>query len=134
MIFTFGPPPKNLTLPAAKNPFSSSPVERSVEEILTVTPENRMICDPYPRLLVARDQVNQGAAVLVMSVSAARKIGVPEDNWVYLHGHADMVEQPFLDRDDVGRSPATELAAREWLLSRFAGDQVFADSFEHAPR
>lgn len=29
---------------------------------------------------------------------------------------------------------ATELAAREWLLSRFAGDQVFADSFEHAPR
>ena len=51
---------------AAKNPFSSSPVERSLEEIETVTDDNRMICDPYPRLLVARDTVNQGAAALVM--------------------------------------------------------------------
>lgn len=44
---------------AAKNPFSFSPVERSVTELITVTDQNRMICDPYPRLMVARDQVNQ---------------------------------------------------------------------------
>ena len=56
---------------AAKNPFSSSPVERSAEEIATVTDDNRMIADPYTRLLVARDQVNQGAAALLMSVAAA---------------------------------------------------------------
>ncbi len=31
---------------AAKNPFSASPVERSVEELITVTDSNRMICDP----------------------------------------------------------------------------------------
>ena len=91
---------------AAKNPFSSSPVERSVEEIITVTDDNRMICDPYPRLLVARDQVNQGAAALLMSVEAARRLGVPEEKWVYLHGHADMVEQGLLDRADLGASPA----------------------------
>ena len=60
---------------AAKNPFSSSPVERSVEEIITVTDSNRMICDPYPRLLVARDQVNMGAAAVLMSVEAARRLG-----------------------------------------------------------
>jgi acetyl-CoA C-acetyltransferase len=104
---------------AAKNPFSSSPVERSVDEIMTVTGDNRMICDPYPRLLVARDQVNQGAAVLVMAVGAARRLGVPEDKWVYLHGHSDMVEQTFLDRADVGSSPATVMAATEAL--RVAG-------------
>ena len=78
---------------AAKNPFSSSPVERSVEEIETVTDDNRMICDPYPRLMVARDQVNMGAAALLMSVAAARKLGVPEGKWVYLRGHADMKGQ-----------------------------------------
>ncbi len=104
---------------AAKNPFSSSPVERSVEEILTVTSDNRMICDPYPRLLVARDQVNQGAAALVMSVGAARRLGVPEERWVYLHGHSDLVEEDFLDRADTGASPATALAAQEAL--RVAG-------------
>jgi acetyl-CoA C-acetyltransferase len=100
---------------AAKNPFSSSPVERSVEELITVTESNRMICDPYPRLLLARDQVNQGAAVLLMSVEAARRLGVPEEKWVYLRGHADLVEQKLLDRRDVGTSPASVMAVREAL-------------------
>src|SRR5690349_8182890 len=100
---------------AAKNPISSSPVERSVEEILTVTDDNRMICDPYPRLLVARDQVNQGAAAVMMSVEAARRLGVPEEKWIYVHGHSDMVEQATLDRADLGASPASVLAVREAL-------------------
>src|SRR5262245_14364726 len=92
---------------AAKNPFSSSPVERSVDEIRTVSDDNRMICDPYPRLLVARDQVNQGAAAIMMSVEAARRLGVPEANWIYVHGHSDMVEQATLDRADLGAGPAS---------------------------
>ncbi|OBG99525.1 acetyl-CoA acetyltransferase, partial [Mycobacterium sp. E136] len=100
---------------AAKNPFSSSPVERSVDEIIAVTDDNRMICDPYPRLLVARDQVNQGAAAIMMSVAAARRLGVPEEKWVYLHGHSDMTEQGLLDRVDLGASPATVHAVREAL-------------------
>ncbi|WP_193044075.1 acetyl-CoA acetyltransferase [Mycolicibacterium baixiangningiae] len=104
---------------AAKNPFSSSPVERSVQEIETVTEDNRMICDPYPRLLVARDTVNQGAAALVMSVAAARRLGVPEEKWVYLRGHADQTEQALLDRADLGVSISAEQAVAEAL--RVAG-------------
>ncbi|MDF2584092.1 MAG: acetyl-CoA acetyltransferase [Mycobacterium sp.] len=104
---------------AAKNPLSSSPVQRSVDELLTVTAENRMICDPYPRLMVARDQVNQGAAVLIMSVAAARRLSVPEEKWVYLHGHADMVEQQLLDRADLSASLSAEKAVAEAL--RVAG-------------
>ena len=104
---------------AAKNPFSSSPVERSVDEIETVTDENRMICDPYPRLLVARDTVNQGAAALVMSVAAARRLGVPEEKWVYLRGHADQTEQDLLDRVDLSVSHSAKQAVAEAL--RVAG-------------
>ena len=104
---------------AAKNPFSSSPVERSVEEIVTVTDENRMICDPYPRLLVARDTVNQGAAVLLMSVAAARRLGVPEEKWVYLRGHADQTEQDLLARVELGVSVSAKNAVAEAL--RVAG-------------
>ncbi|CAN5215784.1 acetyl-CoA acetyltransferase [soil metagenome] len=110
---------------AAKNPFSSSPVERSVDEIITVTDENRMICDPYPRLLVARDTVNQGAAVLVMSVAAARRLGVAQEKWVYLHGHASQTEQDLLDRADLSVSISAKQAVAEAL--RVAGldiDQV----------
>jgi acetyl-CoA C-acetyltransferase len=104
---------------AAKNPFSSSPMERSVDEIRTVTDENRMICDPYPRLLVARDQVNQGAAVLLMSAAAARRLGVAEEKWVYLRGHADQTEQDLLDRVDLGASVSAKQAVAEAL--RVAG-------------
>jgi acetyl-CoA C-acetyltransferase len=100
---------------AAKNPYASSPVERSVDELTTVTENNRMICDPYPRLLLARDQVNQGAAVLLMSVEAARRHGVPEQKWVFLRGHADMVEQKLLDRVDVSISRASVMAVHEAL-------------------
>ncbi|MCV7227746.1 acetyl-CoA acetyltransferase [Mycolicibacterium komossense] len=104
---------------AAKNPFSSSPVERSVDELITVTDENRMICDPYPRLMVARDTVNQGAGVLVMSVAAARRLGAAEEKWVYLHGHADQTEQGLLDREDVSVSYSAKQAVAEAL--RVAG-------------
>ncbi len=100
---------------AAKNPFSSSPVERTVEELVTVTADNRMICDPYPRLMVARDTVNQGAAALLMSVAAARKLGVPEEKWVYLHGHADQREQDLLDREDLSVSYSSKQAVAEAL-------------------
>jgi acetyl-CoA C-acetyltransferase len=100
---------------AAGNPFAAAPVERTVDELITVTERNRMIAEPYPRLMVARDQVNQGAAALLMSVGAARRLKVPEDNWVYLHGHADLEEQPLLERTDLGHAPSAVMAVREAL-------------------
>ncbi|MGO9042821.1 MAG: acetyl-CoA acetyltransferase [Mycobacterium sp.] len=100
---------------AANNPFAAAPVERTVDELITVTESNRMISEPYPRLMVARDQVNQGAAALLMSVEAARRMGVPEENWVYLHGRADLEEQALLQRPDLGHAPSAVLAVREAL-------------------
>ncbi|GAB3018190.1 acetyl-CoA acetyltransferase [Mycobacterium bourgelatii] len=100
---------------AAGNPFAAAPVERSVEELTTITDSNRMIAEPYPRFLVARDQVNQGAAALLMSVDAAQRLGVPREKWVYLRGHADLTEQGMLDRPDLGRAPSAVMAVREAL-------------------
>ncbi|OBF78848.1 acetyl-CoA acetyltransferase [Mycobacterium sp. 852002-51163_SCH5372311] len=100
---------------AAGNPLAAAPVEYSVDELITVTDRNRMISEPYPRLLVARDQVNQGAAALLMSVATARRLGVPEENWVYLHGHADLQEQALLARPDLGHAPSAVTAVREAL-------------------
>ena len=69
--------------------------------------------------MVARDQVNQGAAALVMSVAAARRLGVPEEKWVYLRGHADQTEQDLLDRVDLSVSASAKQAVAEAL--RVAG-------------
>jgi acetyl-CoA C-acetyltransferase len=100
---------------AASNPFAAAPVERTVDELITVTESNRMISEPYPRLMVARDQVNQGAAALLMSVEVARRVGVPEENWVYLHGHVDLEEQALLERPDLGHAPSAVVAVRDAL-------------------
>lgn len=96
---------------AASNPHAAAPTERSAEELMTVTERNRLIADPYPRFVVARDQVNQGAALVLTSVGEARKAGVPEGQWVYLHGYCDLRERDFLDRPDLSVSPASLRAA-----------------------
>ncbi|OLT38474.1 acetyl-CoA acetyltransferase [Saccharomonospora sp. CUA-673] len=100
---------------AARNPYAAAPVQRSAEELTTVTESNRLIADPYPRFVVSRDKVNQGAAVLMMSVGAARRLGVAEDRWVFLHGHADLRERELLDRPDLSAYPAAVAAVRHAL-------------------
>jgi len=100
---------------AAANPHAAAPTERSAGELATPSRANRPIADPYLRYLVARDQVNQGAAVLVMSVAAARRLGVPQSRWVFLHGHADLRERDLLDRADLSAAPASVTAARHAL-------------------
>jgi acetyl-CoA C-acetyltransferase len=96
---------------AARNPFAAAPVARSAGELTRPTAANRPIADPYLRYVVAREKVNQGAAVLIMSVAAAQRLGVPSDRWVFLHGHADMRERDMLDRPDLGSYPAAVTAA-----------------------
>jgi len=91
---------------AAENPHAASQKARSAEEIARVDADNRMIADPHPRSVVARDQVNQGAALLLTTVDKALELGVPEERWVYLHGYAFANERHVLERQDLGASPA----------------------------
>lgn len=100
---------------AAAHPHAAAPTVRSVEEIATTTVDNRVVADPYRRLMVARDQVNQGAAVLLASVETARVLGVPRERWVFLHGHASLTEQTMLERPDLSLSPATVAAVEHAL-------------------
>ncbi len=51
---------------AAANPHAAAPVERTAAELVAPTEANRPIADPYTRYIVAREKVNQGAAVLLM--------------------------------------------------------------------
>jgi acetyl-CoA C-acetyltransferase len=100
---------------AAHNPHAMSPEARTAEDLATVTKENRLTSDPFPRRMVARDQANQGAAVLLTSVGKARALGVPEERWVYLHGGADVKERMPMERADLSRSPASSRAVERSL-------------------
>ncbi len=101
---------------AEANPYSSSATKsRSAQELVTPAPNNRIIADPYTRMLVSRDQVNQAAALILTSAGTARELGIPEDRWVYLHGYAAATEHLFIHRDDLGASPASQMAAQAAL-------------------
>ncbi|TQM01861.1 acetyl-CoA acetyltransferase [Pseudonocardia kunmingensis] len=100
---------------AAGHPHAAAPIARDAVELVTVTERNRMIADPYPRYLVARDQVNQGAAVVLTSVAVADRLGVPPEQRVFLHGHADVRERNLLERADLSTYPAAVLATTHAL-------------------
>ncbi|HUI59509.1 MAG TPA: enoyl-CoA hydratase-related protein, partial [Steroidobacteraceae bacterium] len=108
---------------AAQNPYSSAPTGYSVEELISVTERNRIVADPYTRLLVSRDQVNQAAAVLITSVAMARKLGIDSNKLVYLHGYAKAAEPDILRRPDLGASQAARLAVSAALQAAGIGQR-----------
>ncbi len=102
---------------AAANPHSAAPVERSAEELATVTDRNRIVAEPYPRMTVARDQVNQAAAIIVASAGLARELGVPQDKWVHIHAVTAATELKLSQRPDLAGNPAS-LASVDAALAR----------------
>lgn len=100
---------------AAGNPHAMAPEAATAEELVEVTARNRIVSDPFPRKVIARDQANQGAAVLLASVRKARELGVPEDRWIYLRGGADTTERAPLERQDLSAYPAAGVALRAAL-------------------
>lgn len=100
---------------AQSNPHASSKKPWSAETIASVGPDNRMIADPHPISVVARDQVNLGSALLLTTVGTARALGISEDKWVYLHGYSALDERHVLERLDLGASQAMAQAYEQAL-------------------
>ena len=121
---------------AAANPYSSAKAApMTAGEIATVGERNRMIADPYRLKMVSRDQVNQGAAVLLTTVDAAREMGIAEDKWLYLHGAAWASEPPIVERSDPAAYPAARLALEAALASagKSADDIALFDFYSCFP-
>jgi acetyl-CoA C-acetyltransferase len=121
---------------AASNPEAWFPVERTPDELITVSDKNRMVGFPYPKLLNAIMEVDQSAGVLIASEAKARELGVPEDRWVYLHGCADAADLWFpLDRQNFHSSPAMRLTGRRALEMAGVGlgDISFIDLYSCFP-
>jgi acetyl-CoA C-acetyltransferase len=92
---------------AADNPHAWSRIPYSPDEIRTISPDNRAVCFPYPKRMCANIDVDQGAAVLLCSYSAARAAGVPDDRLVFLHAAAEAHDQWFVtERSSLTESPA----------------------------
>jgi acetyl-CoA C-acetyltransferase len=101
---------------AADNPHAWFRDAKDAATLMTVTPSNRMVAFPYPKFLNAIMEVNQGAALLVASEAAARRLGLPEDRWVWPWAAVDIAELWFLsDRATFHDLPGMRQAAAALL-------------------
>ena len=103
---------------AVRNPVSWFPTRRDADEIMTVTPDNRMICHPYPKYVNAVMDVDMGAAVIVTDAATAREWGLGPGEVAYLSGWADAHDIWYLsERPVLHRSPALAACAGRALAS-----------------
>lgn len=101
---------------AASNPYAWFRDGKDAATLGTVTADNRMVGFPYPKFMNAILDVNQGAALILASESAARRLGIASDRWIYPWAGADVTELWFIqDRVDYHSLPGV----------RRAGGQLF---------
>lgn len=97
---------------AAESPHAWFPIRRTAAEIATPGPKNRFVAWPYTKFMNAMNQINQSASLLMTSVGEARRMGVPQDRWLFLHGCADTTELWYMhQRQNYHSSPAMRLMA-----------------------
>lgn len=89
---------------------------KTAGDIATVRPDNRYIGFPYPKYMNSIIDVDQGAALIMTNTADARRLGVPEDRWVYLHGCGDATDHwYFTERANYYTSPAIRACGRRAL-------------------
>jgi acetyl-CoA C-acetyltransferase len=111
---------------AAANPEAWFPLERSASEIITPTPENRLVASPYTKYMISIMDVDMAAAVFLTSEAAADALGVPRDRRVYVRGWQYATDPVYVaEHPDLASSPAMRVAAGRALeLAGVAIDEV----------
>lgn len=101
---------------AAKNPAAWLNRAYSAVEIAEPTTANRLVSEPYTKLLTANIQVDQAAALILTSAEAAEAAGVPRDRWVFPLASAFAADEWFFsERVELTASPAIHACAQAVL-------------------
>ncbi len=105
---------------AAGNPNAWIQDPKTPDEITTIGPKNRMVGFPYPKLMNSNSDVDQGAALIMCSVEAARRLGRRRGPLGVPAAGTDCHEHDHVShRDTFARTPAIELGGAR--VSQLAG-------------
>ncbi|MFX0040495.1 MAG: hypothetical protein ACFFCY_03970 [Promethearchaeota archaeon] len=92
---------------ASENPYAWERNPYLADEITTPSPENRKICHPYTKRMVANLYVDQAASIVITSEELANDIGINRKFWVYPMGGVDLKNIFYLSqRPKLYDSPA----------------------------
>ncbi len=98
------------TTVAATHPYAWFPESRTPAQLSEITADNRIISEPYAKNMCAMFSVDQGAAVVVASLAAARRAGV-DDGSIFCWSGAECNDVWFpAARPDPGSAPGMSAA------------------------
>lgn len=105
------------TAEAARHPNQAwFPTERTPSGLSEVTPDNRMISEPYTKLLNSILSVDMAAAFVLMAAEVAEEQGVPRDRWVFSWATSTCNDVYFpVQRPDLAGSAGIEAAGHAVL-------------------
>ena len=121
---------------AARNPYAWFQREHSADDLISVSPNNRMVGFPYPKYLNSILQVDQSASIIMASYAHAKSLGISDHKMVFLHGCADTTEKwNVLDRVDYHSSFAMAVGIREAfsMAGKTSADMNFFDLYSCFP-
>jgi acetyl-CoA C-acetyltransferase len=112
---------------ANEHPFAWFPQARTPAELSEISADNRLVSEPYPKRMCAMLGVDQGAAVVLTSLEAARAAGVA-DRAVFCWSGAEACDVWFpAARPDPGCSPGIRASASAALdTSQISVDDITA--------
>ncbi len=98
---------------ASQNPYAWIQNKFSAEEIITPSSDNRIVCHPYTKRMVANLYVDQAAAIIMTNENTAQNLGIDRKFWVYLMGGADLHNIFYMtQRPQLYDSPAIRKASQ----------------------
>jgi acetyl-CoA C-acetyltransferase len=98
------------------------PTARRPEELSTVTADNRLVSEPYPKLMNSFPIVDLSAVLLVTTDAMADELGVPAEGRIYPWASAHCTEVgPPSTRPAVNRSVAMQTAIERTLRAAGRG-------------
>ncbi|MFX1281255.1 MAG: hypothetical protein ACFFA3_18030 [Promethearchaeota archaeon] len=97
---------------ASQNPYSWTQKAYTAEEIITPSPENRLVVYPYTKRMCANNFVDQAGTVLITGEEIAKSLNIDKSKWIYITGGATLK-----NIDDITRRPRLydSPAAREGM-------------------
>ena len=97
---------------------------RQPADIATVTPENRMVAEPYTKLMTSFPTVDMAGALVVTSTATADRLGVPADRRVYPWAIAACNEAaPPSGRLSIAKPAALTAAVQQAMTSAGVGTE-----------
>lgn len=111
-----------MTKVAAANPLAWFPIERSADELVTPSPDNRMVAYPYTKYVISMMDVDLAGALVIASHEAADRLGVPAERRVYLRGWSYATDPVHVaEHEPTWASPAMRAASGAALVGAGLG-------------